>query len=334
MGFLLLLFSLANLQNLLIGVHLFEVRQEWLFLPIWYTLSFGPLIFYYTKYSLYPSYHFRWTDLKHFILPILQIGIYLAAFLQPEVNKVWLLEHYISPFFKTFEGSLYVVSFFSYLALSYRYLKFKEVSVKKKGYSWERHKIRWHKQMVRVLFLLAGLNTFYVVTDFVAYNWLGINMYNVEGYSALGDLSFAAMLAWLCFHAWLLAMRAPYVRRYKRPFEKWTDLFWSEWKEQKWYLDPDLRPVHICKRYGVKVEDFQQILAEAEDSFQDLVDKYRLMEVKHLLGHRRYRQFNWSSIGFLAGYFSAKKFQQLFQEATGMSPHEYQQHRQAPGVSS
>ena len=332
MGFLLLLFSLANLQNLLIGVHLFEVRQEWLFLPIWYTLSFGPLIFYYTKYSLYPSYQFRWTDLKHFILPILQIGIYLVAFLQPEANKVWLLEHYISPFFKTFEGSLYVVSFFSYLALSYRYLKFKEVSVKKKGYTWERHKIRWHKQMVRVLFLLAGLNTFYVVTDFVAYNWLNINMYNVPGYAALGDLSFAAMLAWLCFHAWSLAMRAPYVRRYKRRIDPWTDLFWSEWKVQKWFLDPDIRPVHLCKRYGIKPSDFSSILDE-QKNFQELVEAYRLKEVKHLLGHHRYRRFTWSSIGFLAGYFSANQFQQVFQEATGMSPLEYQQQTQTSSLT-
>ncbi|MEM1218840.1 MAG: helix-turn-helix domain-containing protein, partial [Bacteroidota bacterium] len=224
--------------------------------------------------------------------------------------------------------------FFSYLALSYRYLKFKEVASKKKGYIWERHKIRWHKQMVRVLFLLAGLNTFYVVTDFVAYNWLGVNMYNVQGYSALGDLSFAAMLAWLCFHAWSLAMRAPYVRRYRRPIKQWTDLFWAEWKEQKWYLDPDIRPIHLCKRYGIKPDDFKLILEKQQANFQQLVEAYRLREVKHLLGHRRYRRFTWSSIGFLAGYFSANKFQQLFREATGMSPLEYQQNAQATSIST
>lgn len=267
------------------------------------------------------------------------MGLYLAAFLQPVPTKVWLLEHYISPFFKTFEGSLYVISFFSYLALAYRYLKFKEATIKDSGYAWEQHKVRWYKQVLRVLFLLGGLNTFYVITDFVAFNWLGFNMYNVPGYEALGYLSFAAMLGWLILQALHLALDAPYIResrslRTSNSATRWHELFWPEWEGQKWYLDPDVSRRHLCKRYAISRTVLHQFLQEHQTSFGALVKTKRLQEVQQLLEQQRFRHFSWSSVGFLAGYFSAQAFYQQFKEATGMSPKEYRNKPNASGTAA
>ena len=56
-------------------------------------------------------------------------------------NLVW--DNFIAPFYKTFEGILYVSFLFTYLALAYRYVKYKQAVVRRKGSFWEYSKTVW-----------------------------------------------------------------------------------------------------------------------------------------------------------------------------------------------
>ena len=196
-GLLMLLFSLCVLDNLLAHAGIFYPYQEKYFVPIWYTWSLGPLLFFSVKFTLYPAYEFRFTDAKHFLLPLAQALFYWTLFASTPGNQDRVWDHFIAPFFKTFEGIGYVILLFSYLALSYRYVKYKQAVARRKGYFWEYSKSIWLQWTLKLLFVLAVGNTSYIVMDFVAYNFLGLNLYSVKGFSYLGDLSFAAMLFWL-----------------------------------------------------------------------------------------------------------------------------------------
>lgn len=48
-----------------------------------------------------------------------------------------------------------------------------------------------------MLFFLFVIHAVFVITDFICYEFLGINLRSVRPYVALGMLSFAALAFWL-----------------------------------------------------------------------------------------------------------------------------------------
>ncbi len=195
------------------------MREGWMlqrpvayFFPMWYTLSFGVLIFYAVKTRLYPAYRLRVTDVKHFILPFLQAaffwGIYLGC---TRTAKLDLLRDFIPTYYKPIEGALFIILFFSYLALAFRYIKYKQAVLRKRGFEQGAQNLERLRHMVKVLFFLGGINTSYLLSDFFTWQFLGINLYTVKGFASLNDLSFAAMGIWLGWFAW---------REYRSPIHK------------------------------------------------------------------------------------------------------------------
>ena len=98
-GALLITFGLTLLHNILDLTGFFDMHQRWYSFPIYYTLAFPTLLFYYVKLNLYPTYRFRWTDLKHFILPIFQWLFFVGAFLMTTKDQFELDRNFYNPFF-------------------------------------------------------------------------------------------------------------------------------------------------------------------------------------------------------------------------------------------
>ena len=79
-GLLLILFSLTLLHYILIYTGLYHSHQEIHFLPIYFTLSLPVLFFFHIKLQMFPQYKLRWTDIKHFLLPVGQVAFFIVAF--------------------------------------------------------------------------------------------------------------------------------------------------------------------------------------------------------------------------------------------------------------
>ena len=308
-GFLLLTFTLSLANNLLHQ----KVSTDFFFLPIWYTFLFGPLFFFYIKFMLYPAYRVRFSDLKHLFLPILQASFYWIVFLQSTERKLEIHEQLYLPWFKTIEGGLYILSFFGYLALSYRYLKYKESTLRISGFPWQRKKIKWQKVYVRVLFLLAGLNTFYILTDFAAYNFLNINLYNIPSFGRLIDLSFSVVLFWLAWKGWQwvrskkhLAAVAPELPSEIAGFGLQLDLLAIT---QKRYLDPELSPDLLALATGkTKSEIYQEIKKSGFSDFHLWLGKYRLAEMEKRRTIPLFAKYHAISLALVSGFPSKRQF--------------------------
>jgi len=196
-GVLLVTFGLTLVHNIFNFIGLYEIWPEGKFLPLYYTLSFPVLLFFHAKLSLYPSYHLRWTDAKHFILPVGQLLFFMVMFLQPVSVKAGIGRVYYNPFYGAFEQALYLTFFFAYLYFAQRYIRQRRLEVKRRGNPHEYRKVLYLRTLVRVLFLLYIVHTVFVLTDFVYYEFLEINLRSVKSYVALGMLSFAALGYWM-----------------------------------------------------------------------------------------------------------------------------------------
>lgn len=200
-GFL-FVFSLALIRIFLMHIDWLESNPTFYFFPLWYTLSFGVLIFYAVKLRLYPHYRMRRTDAKHFFLPVSQALFYWIIFFQDDNFKITLLENFIPTYYKPLEGVLYIILFFSYILMAYRYIKYKQAVLKKREKIKEVKALEQLERMVKIFFVLGVINTSYIISDFVAWQFFGLNLYTVRGFVSLNDLSFAAMGWWLAFFAY------------------------------------------------------------------------------------------------------------------------------------
>lgn len=201
-GMLLLSFSLTLLHNTLYIAGFFEAFPKWKFLPVYFTLTFPPLFFYYVKLNCYPSYRFRWTDLKHAILPLGQLSFFLVLFFMPVSYKSQIDRNFYNPFYGAFEQFLYLTTFFAYLYFAYRYTieRRREVKHRKSRTPYEVKRVIYLEKLLQILFFLFCIHTVFVLVDFVSYEFLQINLRSVKTYAALGALSFAALVYWLSIY--------------------------------------------------------------------------------------------------------------------------------------
>lgn len=193
-GLLLIAIGLTLLHNIFTMTGLYENHPSLYFLPIYFTLALPTLLFYYVKLNLYPAYRLRWTDAKHFVLPLGQFLFFLFLFLMPIEYKSTVGRHFYNPFFGAFEQFLYLTTFFSYMYFAYRYVRKKRLAPKD---AIEARKILYLEKLIQILFILFCIHAVFVLADFISYEFLNVNLRTVKPYAALGALSFAALVLWL-----------------------------------------------------------------------------------------------------------------------------------------
>lgn len=193
-GILLIAIGLTLTHNIFIISGIYNLYPGVKFLPIYFTHTLPVALFYYVKLCLYPAYRLRGSDVKHFILPVLQLVFFVALFFTSVEFKGKIDRHFYNPFYGAFEQFLYLVNFFSYMYFAYRYILHRQKSVVK---AKARRQILYLKKLIQILAVFFIIHTVFIVGDFAGYELLNINLQTVKPYAALGALSFAALAGWL-----------------------------------------------------------------------------------------------------------------------------------------
>ncbi len=194
LGWLLICFSLTLLHNILVITDFFDHNPRFKFLPIYFTLTFPTLLFLHVKLNLYPSYRMRWSDIKHFLLPISQTSYFLFLFFSSTSYKSSIDRSFFNPFFGAFEQLLYIVFFFAYLYFSKKYIDRRKAAGK--ILVGMKKKIIYLEKLIQVFFILFAIHTLFILVDFFSYEFLGINLRRLKVYAGLGILSYAALVFW------------------------------------------------------------------------------------------------------------------------------------------
>ena len=213
-------FALTCLHHILVLQNIYQERPEWLFAPIYLTLSLGMTLFYCVKLRLFPAYRFVVSDLKHFILPIGQWLYFVILFLGFSVAyREGLGRRFYSPFYGGLEMALYIGTFYFYLFGSYRYTQLKIAALRKKREGGEPlFEAFVLRRMLRMMIILFWVNSAYIVIDFGMYELLQLDMHHFRGFTRFGDLSFAAMAGWAGLSGLQLLLRLPYLNSSKLVF--------------------------------------------------------------------------------------------------------------------
>ena len=217
---MLVVYALTCLHHIFVLQDIYVEKPQWLFLPIYLTLSLGMTLFFTVKLRLFPTYRFVGSDLKHFILPVGQWLYFIILFLGFSVAyREGVGRKFYSPFYGGLEMALYIVTFYFYLFASYRYTQFKISSLRKNKVGGEPlFEAFVLRRMLRVMIILFWINSAYIVIDFAMYELLQLDMHRFRGFTRFGDLSFAAMAGWVGLSGLQLLLRLPYLNSSKLVF--------------------------------------------------------------------------------------------------------------------
>ncbi len=204
-------FALTATHEVLVLQDIYREHPQYLFLPVYFTLSLGMPLFFSIKLRLFPAYKFVASDIKHFILPVGQFLYFLllfsftdTAFRQNVGRKLY------SPFYGGLEMGFYIATFYFYLFGAYRYLRYKVAALRHSDAGWPLNEALQLRRLIRVMLVLFWINSAYIVADFVMYELLHLNMHNFRGFTNFGDLSFALMAGWAGWMGAVLLLKRHY----------------------------------------------------------------------------------------------------------------------------
>ncbi len=323
-GLLLATLSLTLLDNLFVLTGWFN-RFHWLyFLPIYFTFSFGPLLFFFVKSHLYPAFRLARRDFKHFILPVVQIGFFITAFFRHQAVENDIGNQIFFPYYGTFEKPLYLLIFGTYLYFARRFVIHR--ATQPTDFPWQQQKIFRLRVFIKILAVLFLIHAFFITADYVNYRILGLSLGNVRSFFWFSDVAAAALTYWVIAFGYaneFLAFvegKMLNMRSGQSPSLVVSELK-SKIENEKLFLEPNLQSrmfVNILPVSSARLEKL--VVAYEGKTFKELLISYRVAAAKKLLAQKKYQP----ELGLELGFYSRKFFVRQFKKHTGIPPADFE----------
>jgi AraC-like DNA-binding protein len=306
---------------------LYRQKPSLYFMPIFYSFSFGPLIWFYVRSLTNHNFHFTRKHLLHFIPVILQACLYWFLAFKSYQFKNWYWQSVHQPYTYRIEFDGTWISLMVYLVLSIRLLQkyqgwvvnnFSEVSL---------IRLNWLKIILAVLLVLCVQWTVEIIlrdfgNSYFQYDFtvelLGIValVLGVAGWrqSNLSEVSYNQE-------------EQDEQARTKAPFEPdplVLEQITRAMEQDRLYLNPTLTLVELAKALKLNPKTVSRnINAGFDKSFNDLVNEYRVAEVKRRLKSPDVDRMTILGIAYESGFNSKTTFNRIFKQVTGNAPTEF-----------
>ncbi len=200
--FLLVCSNLTLIDNVIVYKFWYIKFPALIFLPIYFSLSVGPLFFFYTKARLYPNFRLKASDFKHFILATVQFLFFIYLFILKLENKKVMMDRFFSPIYGNLEDLLFIFSTLMYIYFSYRFVLHERGRLQKsRGTKRELFIVGWLKRHIKVIGILFAIHASFILSNYLGFKLLNINLNNKTIFSAMIELSFCAVVFWMNINA-------------------------------------------------------------------------------------------------------------------------------------
>lgn len=332
-GCILILGSLAILSDLMDTTQIYFPFLERI--PLYYSLSFGLFIYLYIYSRSDEEFSLINIDWGHFFLPVLQCAIYwLIGFPGMELSSNAFFFDFLQTYF-LIEKILFPLTLIFYILLSYKFLIKRKEQLELKDESL----YQWTKRFLDITTILCFLEIFY----------LGIALVIPRLIEALApSFAYLRLIVGLTYVYWIAFKGYEHIsveasiyskelplpskeetKKDKRPLmhaahqaqiQKITQLL----AINNLYRDSNLSVTKLAKHLNVSPKKTSAIInQEMQTKFNDLVNGYRIREVKTRLEQGDHQQQTILSIAKQAGFESQSTFYRSFKQETGHTPSQY-----------
>ncbi len=185
---------------------------------------------------------------------------------------------------------------------------------------------------VKGLFGDLRIVKFWVVYGMVLFIWLMVLMVHITGNPEIEETVMKYLgipVAILIFFWGFMETRRSPEKTFTVPVKQAvqseiTRTIMDLMEKERTYRDNDYSLDRMANQLGIQPYELTRILNhDLKTSFYDLVNSYRVKEVKQRLGKDDQRYFTLLAIAFECGFNSKSTFNRVFKEFTGKTPSEY-----------
>jgi len=290
---------------------------------------FGPILFYYTKITIYGERKFRKSDFAHlvpFFISIIYVSIRLVYLTR--LNQIWLSkpEGIISALLVNAQVLLYMA--YSIIEVRKYRSKIREFYSLLTGLTY-----LWLAIVLYGFFFMWLIDLIHFLLDKIVDIPLNINLA-----STTISLSINFIFAILIFYKGLTHPEIfnSEIREEKPKYEKskltkedaaaYLKKLQNFMKDEKPYLIPNININELSEKVDIPMRFLSQIINDSlKQNFFDFINYYRIEESKNYLADSKYKKLNILEILYETGFNSKSTFNKVFKEHTGQTPTEYRQ---------
>lgn len=329
------LIGLLALMSLAVGI---PVANRWVsfaldLLPLIMAMPLGPLIYFYTKSMLDPTFRLGRPERLHFYPVVLDWGSkligwvfvsgWLLGFFRPEQKPVW---NHIMNEYDTYADIPRWLSVTTYLLITRHLLNQNQPT----DNSGQQQNLRWLRQYVTVFLVFQTIWLIHLVPYIIPasrgplldrFGWYPIY------------IPITVMIYWLGLKGYLHARNnpidgtAPKIGATFIPaetVERAIHSLTTAMQTDKLYLDPELTVEKVGRHVQLPPKTVSFVLNQhLQKSFNAFVNDYRIEAVKQQLTNPANEHLTLTGIAFECGFNSQATFQRAFRQATGKSPKQY-----------
>ncbi|GAB3890487.1 helix-turn-helix domain-containing protein [Spirosoma agri] len=305
--------------------------------PLIMAMPIGPLIFFYTRSVLDPSFRIGPRERRHFYPVVLDWGSpiicwvfitgMLLGFFPQQQGPAWgrVMNEY-----NTYIDIPRWLSCSTYLLLTGRVLRSQPLPTNAIT-DEQQATLRWLRQLVRAFFLFQAIWLVHLVPYIIPafreplldrFGWYPIY------------IPIAVLIYWIGIRGYLHTRAVTATRQSARsvnseiPEETGKHVLAALTKAMetdRLFLDQELTVEKLGQHTQVNARLISAVLNQhARKNFNSFVNEYRVSEVKHRLTDPAYDHLTLTGIAFESGFNSQATFQRTFKQLTGLSPGEYQ----------
>ncbi|MBC6696546.1 helix-turn-helix domain-containing protein [Hymenobacter puniceus] len=359
LALLMLAIALWMLDGFFRVANIYGQNANWYFAPIYYSFAFGPLLYFYVRSLVNHDFQLQRRQLWHFLPVLLQAGLYWWLRLQPYRTRLWFWETVHEPYTYRVEFIGTWVSLTVYLGLSLRLLQqyrrwlpdnFSEVS---------KLRLQW----LRVLLVLVGVVSAQWLLEVVLREFFGLYYTHDYSTELLGVVVFLVGVVGLRqadmravrFEPELageepttlpVSAAQPAAATLPQTFPASDSTPTSEaspetpaapvadagvvarirqaLEDERLYLNPTLTLAELSAHTGLAPRLISFTVNNGfGQSFNDVVNGYRVAEVKRRLATPDAQRLTLLGIAFESGFNSKTTFNRIFKQFTGVAPRDY-----------
>ncbi|GAB4030801.1 helix-turn-helix domain-containing protein [Spirosoma gilvum] len=303
-------------------------------LPLIMAMPIGPLIYFYTKSLLDPTFQIGQRERRHFYPVILDLGAMLIGwvfivglvfgFFDQKSGPKWgaIMDEY-----NTYVDIPRWLSVTVYLIVTKRLINQNQASGQPHQ---EQQHLRWPGQFVSV-FLVFQAIWFIHLVPYIVPAWRDPLLDRFGWYPVY--IPIAILIYWLGFKGYLhtrsepsskLTLKATGSDLSSDTIDRVMNALSKAMEQDKLYLDPDLSVDKLGQHLQLPPKLISAVLNQhVRKNFNGFINEYRVEEVKRRVLDPANDHLTLTGIAFESGFNSQATFQRTFKQLTGASPGEY-----------
>lgn len=306
-------------------------------LPFFLVMPIGPLIYFYTRSVLDPTFHVDKAERRHFYLIILDVGAPIIGWtyisgvflglLPPKNGSSW---GHVMDEYNTYVDIPRWISVTVYLFLTKNWLKtYTDESAS------AAHQKRWLGQFVNGFLIFQSIWLLFMI-PYIIPSLRDPLLDRLGWYPVYIPISI--LIYWLGLRGYLqtrseppaqVSTKSPATELSVQTVQQVTDALAKAMNQDRLYLDPELTTDKLGLHLQLNAKLMSAVLNQhIGKNFNAYINEYRIDEVKRRLLDTTYEHLTLTGIAFDCGFNSQATFQRTFKQVTGTSPREFvAQHR-------